>query len=485
MFKRNFILPFLTTLVISALFLFISCAHTEKSEDDADLQSPDTEEQVAGNIDDGGGDAPAADGDKKAAPDLPELTEESGSGNKEAANAPADDKLLDQAEATPASNDAKGDAKLEGKDEEGFDELSDDSKGAPEAKTADAPPAATENLPPATDTLTPPPTTMTDNKLAAASTPPATDGGDFHGPSDAPSASPPPALSDAPTMPVAKEEPKKKVHRSRIARHGGSTRVPQIPGSAKEVGKILLNRFYFARKGDTAASVSELIYGNADKAQLLSEWNHGAWKPGKLLFYNSPTSPEDRKMLALYQENGVTPEEYTVQKGDWLSKIAAKKLGSPGSWTEIAVVNGLEKPHAIEVGQKIALYTGDLHGSGANAPPPQQTAEAPKQAPPQAAAAPAIPPPGSLPPPSSLPPQLTPPTDNLGAPPPEPVFGKKPKSNNFDVGKMVEQNLFAVSVGGVLLLLMILLVAVNRKKKSRHGDDFADDAFMAPKSKRK
>jgi LysM domain len=501
MFKRNFIFPLLTTLVISALFLFISCAHQEKSEDDADLQGPaDGEEQIAGSIDDGGGDQPASD-DKKAQADLQEPADDDAPAKKDDAKAAAgdDDKSLNDQLESASAEDAK--------DEQGLDKLANNAKDASHPAPSDAPP--TTQPPPAADAqgdFTGPTqgaandlTAPADQTAAASNAlPPQTSLPPQVDSSPAPAA--PESIVSSPSteapMPTFQTSvAKKRKPHAHLAHRGGhhNTIVPQIPGSAKEQDKTLLNRFYFARKGDTAESVSQLVYGTPDKANLLTQWNPGSWTPGTLLFYNSASAPEDHKMLALYQENSVTPEEYVVQRRDWLSKIAAKKLGDSGSWKEIAAVNGVDRPDSIEVGQKLVIYSGDLHGT-ATPPQPQQPVQPPPQmadaskhpSSPQATASPIIPPPGTLPP------SLTSPSNENPAelpPPMEPAFGKKTRGNSggtADLSKLVEQNLFAVAVGGVLLLLLILLVAVNRKKKGRHGDDFADDAFMAPtKSKRK
>ena len=110
---------------------------------------------------------------------------------------------------------------------------------------------------------------------------------------------------------------------------GGYSRVPRIPRTAKKVKGTNLNRFYFVRKGDNSKKVSELIYGSNDKAKLLTKWNGAHWTPGSLMFYSSPVDPNDKTMHSFYQEKNVTAEEYTIQKGDWLSKDRPKEIGKP------------------------------------------------------------------------------------------------------------------------------------------------------------
>lgn len=46
---------------------------------------------------------------------------------------------------------------------------------------------------------------------------------------------------------------------------------------------------------------------------------------------------------------------YTVQKGDWLSKIAKNIYGNSGMWQQVAQENGLDNPHRILPGQKITF----------------------------------------------------------------------------------------------------------------------------------
>jgi nucleoid-associated protein YgaU len=47
-----------------------------------------------------------------------------------------------------------------------------------------------------------------------------------------------------------------------------------------------------------------------------------------------------------------------VQKGDTLSKIAERTLGSADHWKQIADANALSNPDMISVGQKLAIPQG-------------------------------------------------------------------------------------------------------------------------------
>lgn len=46
---------------------------------------------------------------------------------------------------------------------------------------------------------------------------------------------------------------------------------------------------------------------------------------------------------------------YTVARGDTLSKIAARQLGSAGRWPDIASLNGIRDPNRVTVGQVLKL----------------------------------------------------------------------------------------------------------------------------------
>jgi putative chitinase len=49
------------------------------------------------------------------------------------------------------------------------------------------------------------------------------------------------------------------------------------------------------------------------------------------------------------------PEKYTVEKGDYLWKIAEKFYGSGYNWTEIAKANNLNNPGSLAAGQELKL----------------------------------------------------------------------------------------------------------------------------------
>jgi hypothetical protein len=271
----------------------------------------------------------------------------------------------------------------------------------------------------------------------------------------------------------------KKVSKPRLSRAG--FRVPKIPAKAITKNGVKLNRFYFVRRGDTPKKVSQLIYETPKKADKLVKWNGKAWTPGKVIYYSSAEKPKDSKMDSFYKEKGISFEEYTVSKGDWLSKIALKKLGSPKSWVEIAVVNDIKSPKSLEVGQKIAIYPMDLTAK------PQETMIA-KNEPleqPVKQPAPVEPPPAAVQPPAPQPAEAE-------APPvaasPKPEVKSAPVG--FDSQKFFEQNMFAIGLFLVAFFLILLMI-VKRRNKNRlavNSEEFGDgeEGFQPPtKLKRK
>lgn len=141
-------------------------------------------------------------------------------------------------------------------------------------------------------------------------------------------------------------------------------RSPAVPTSPIQKGGSLLNRYYVLRVKDTPESISELIYGHTSRTKDLKAWNSGrSWATGHIVYYNSPLRPADTQMLSLYQEKGLSTEEYSLRKGDTLFGIARKRYGHSDSWKEIAVINHLGRPDEAKEGMSISLLPSELKSS--------------------------------------------------------------------------------------------------------------------------
>jgi len=73
-----------------------------------------------------------------------------------------------------------------------------------------------------------------------------------------------------------------------------------------------------------------------------------------------------------------TPGTYCVKSGDYLYAIAAKELGDPNRWTEIASLNNISAPYTIYPGQVLKLPTSVQ----APQPQPPVSVQAPQPQPP-------------------------------------------------------------------------------------------------------
>ena len=401
--NRDYFLPSVTTLVIFGLAWFLSCAHQNRMQDEADAGFEQTAE----------------------APAESETTQ-----NEVATN--------EESQATPPAEQAQQESPAE-----------PETALAPKEESVEAQAEAQTEVPPVANSEE---SNSVQNPEVTQNEAPLTEE---------------PQLVEAPV-----ETPK-----AQIAWVGV---VPKIPSKAvKRKGKSL-NRFYFARKGDTPKSVSELIYSDKKHSKLLTSWNGKNWQPGKILYYSSPMDPADKKMRSFYQERKVVPEEYTVSAGDWLTRIASKKLGSSRSWKEIAVVNGLKQPNDLEVGQLLAIYPLDLLASPApqqekvvrndsvsNLPMIEKPAPQPQEAQPEPlmpqdqplaqAPAPEMAPSPAEPSQAQVPQQEPAPVMNAEAPQSE------APATNWD--QVVEQNFVAILIGAAVVILLLVLAARKKKQK--------------------
>lgn len=136
----------------------------------------------------------------------------------------------------------------------------------------------------------------------------------------------------------------------------------EFPNATVTRNGSTLNRYYFARRGDTPEKLSKLFYGDENRAAELVEWNGAAseWEAGKLIYFRSGKSPEDTTLLSYYFEAGVQAEAVTLAAGQNLMSLANERFGSADSWREIAVLNGLRKGAGPEAGATLKVYPSEL-----------------------------------------------------------------------------------------------------------------------------
>lgn len=169
---------------------------------------------------------------------------------------------------------------------------------------------------------------------------------------------------------AATEAPKAEVKAAAV-----TVKAVTIPTQAINKGGASLNRYYFARKGDTAESLSQLFYGSADHTKEIAKWNGKSLKAGSLVFFVSADQPDDNEMSSFYEEQGISTDTYTVKAGDQLSTIAQEKYGNVLSWKEIASLNHLQNPDQINPGQTLTLLPTQM--TSIHAKPAAVTAQLP------------------------------------------------------------------------------------------------------------
>lgn len=431
--NKNIIVPALTAFIVGGFLLFLSCANQERADNDG---LNELAEEVAGGLEDSMPDDNSSGGKEKSGAKSDDL------GGEDLAALGISDDLPSEEQLASASNGSKSAAK---------------SKDLPVDKDLDqtfSGDASADGSLVNDDVLGLP----SDEELAAAPEP----GGD-----DAST------LDEFGGMKKSKKKKKSRHASAGSSSWSGQSSVPSIPSQAIQKAGANLNRFYFLRINDTPQSVSELIYGSRAKEKALKSWNRGSWSPGKVIYYSSAQSPGDEQMNSFYRERNLSPEEYVVKKGDLLSLVAKTKLGHINSWKEIAALNGLSSADAVELGQRLVIYT-NLGGRAVPPPPvvehspkPMNTAEASPDTPP--------PPTGSAGIQEDIPPQFSPPP-----PVQEKIkqgrLSKKRFSINFQ--KMVQQNMIPIAIGCLILLLLGALIVLNRKKRSRPlAEELSEDIF--------
>lgn len=138
-----------------------------------------------------------------------------------------------------------------------------------------------------------------------------------------------------------------------------------VAGSPFQADGFWMNAFYFVRQGDTWDIISKKLYGRPDRAKLLKHWNPTLkLVPGYVLYYNSPTRPDDSQQIKVFSEDFSQPlEQVVVQSGETMKSIALAHYGSTRSWLEIATLNPSLNPTQLELGQSLAMQPAQVDTS--------------------------------------------------------------------------------------------------------------------------
>jgi len=145
----------------------------------------------------------------------------------------------------------------------------------------------------------------------------------------------------------------------------GNRRAPQIATSPFQAQDRWMNSFYLVRSpNETWESLSELIYGRPDRADMIARWNQdGTLKVGRVIYYNSALRPDDSaSMKVLAEDFGLGMQEVEVVAGDSLSEIGLRLYGDLQTWKEIAVLNPqIAQPDLIVPGQRLLVQPAQLN----------------------------------------------------------------------------------------------------------------------------
>jgi LPXTG-motif cell wall-anchored protein len=308
----------------------------------------------------------------------------------------------------------------------------------------------------------------------------------------------------------------------------GSTGAAATTGDAKkaslqkvaatpwQVGKTWYNTVYFARPGDSLASISQMIYG-ADKTKELKKGNPALKsrkvQPGDKVYYNSPHRTDDSsRMITYYEDNGVAPETYIAKKGDNIRKISKNLLGYGNAWKEVWASNAVESKGSLDEGTELHYWKGAAVAAApapteaphqdiaAAQPPPANPTELPpppapdmaqQQPPPPPqptqAQAEIPPPPPPMPEQAAPPPPPPPPEANMNPPPPPPPPMEAPKPpmakhpvepEAGGLGGLDQDTTLALAVVGLAAAGLAVLILVRRKRKQKEIEQHMQDTHV-------
>lgn len=128
--------------------------------------------------------------------------------------------------------------------------------------------------------------------------------------------------------------------------------------SEEQAGTVSNSDTYVVEANDSLWKISEKIYNDGYKwieiAQANSLINPNHLEAGQELKLPEVSSQEENAQVVL-GENSITADNYTVQEGDSLWKIAVRAYGDGYKWTDIANANNLYNPNHIEKDQTLTL----------------------------------------------------------------------------------------------------------------------------------
>lgn len=263
----------------------------------------------------------------------------------------------------------------------------------------------------------------------------------------------------------------------------------KIKSAAFEKSGALLNRVYIARQEDTIVGVSDKLYGENRKKDLV-KWNgylkNRDLKVGDKVYYSSPTNPNDTNMLVYYEEKGVPAQTYTSKDGENVRVVSKELLGHADSWKEVWSTNpALESKGDMPPGTELKYWpegatATPVQMAATETPPAVEPVLDPTNAPPPFPADPVIDPSNTMaanvPPPPPVDPTASasppPPAQAMVEPPPPPPPAeappKKVKSPVDEAGE--EDSTLLLAAAGVMLLVASGMFVFIRKRRAARID---------------
>jgi nucleoid-associated protein YgaU len=144
----------------------------------------------------------------------------------------------------------------------------------------------------------------------------------------------------------------------------GENELGQLEGEAAKDSETDLPTAYTVQKGDSLWKISENFYNSGynwvDIASENNLSNPNAIETGQEL--TIPNVEAKQETIAVLPETGmgevIEQDQYTVQKGDWLSKIALRAYGDMFAWEKIYEANKEligSSPDLIEEGMVLTI----------------------------------------------------------------------------------------------------------------------------------